>query len=347
MADILRNSPAREILGLKDEEESQSNEDKTTPGQDEETAEGDPEASTGTENEAGDEETTDEKSDENAEEATEESTEAALPTEDEVDWDYKVPVKVDGKLEYKTLGEIRKGFATEQHLSQKGRELGDLKKAVETERTEKLQELVTLGTVLHEELSGVETQLGTKYHELSAAIEKARDEGDSFKARELKEEREAIQEKYWGVRNKREAGTKAVVEKIQAKQAEDQQKLLDAFQKEIVTAVPGFNDKVAKSVREFAISEGIPPALLDVIYDAKVVKFINDYRVLKGQSSKGVAKLKAAPVAKSAPVKKAPNAQVKQAAANQAVRAKVFGGQASAAEQNSFLKSLSSIAGKL
>ena len=72
-----------------------------------------------------------------------------LPSEDDIDWEYKVPVTVDGKTEYVTLEEIRKGYSTDQHLSQKGRELGELKKQIDQERTEKLQEIIQLGTVIN------------------------------------------------------------------------------------------------------------------------------------------------------------------------------------------------------
>jgi len=135
---------------------------------------------------------------------------ADLPTEEDIDWEYQVPVTVDGKTEYVTLEEIRKGYSTDKHLSQKGRELGELKKQLETERTEKLQEIVTLGQVIHEELTAVETNLASQYHKLKSDIDKAREEGDTYTARELKEQLEATQEKYWTARNKREEQTKAV-----------------------------------------------------------------------------------------------------------------------------------------
>jgi len=317
--DIMKNSPVAALLAKNKAEAEGSlpndGEDVPTPDEDEDE---DPDASSEAENEAGDE-PADEETDED-ESADDESTQAELPKEEDIDWDYKVPVTINGKVEYKSLAEVRKGFATDQHLSQKGRELGELKKQVETEREAKLQELVQLGTVLHQEISAQEKTLETEYASIAAQIKKARDEGDTYTARDLKDKQEEIQEKYWALRNKREEGTKKVVAQLQAKQAEEQQNMVAQFQKDIVEILPGFDDKIAKSIRKFALDEGIPEALLESVYSAKVVKFINDYRVLKTAKEAGAVKRKAAPVAKSVPTRKGTPVAKKVAAAEQQSR---------------------------
>ena len=344
--DILKNSPAAELIGLKkgSSEESLPDEEEgvQTPEQSEDE---DPDASDDAENEA-DEDDADTETEED-ESKDDESTQAELPKEDDIDWDYKVPLTIDGKVEYKTLAEIRKGYATDQHLSQKGRELGELKKQVEVEREAKLQELVTLGTVLHQEISAQEKTLETQYGEITAKIKAAREAGDTYTARELKDEQEQIQEQYWTLRNKREEGTKKVVAQLQAKQAEEQQTMVAQFQKEIVEILPGFDDKLAKSIRKFALDEGIPEALLESVYSAKVVKFIDDYRRLKTAKELGATKRKAAPVAKSVPTRKGTTASQKQAASVQQSRERVLSGQAGDREQLDFLKRISSVSKKL
>jgi len=348
LSDILKNSPAAKLLGINDESLPDEDSDVPTPDESEGTNQEDaiPEDS---------DESVDSSEDDSQEESTEDSAgeddkestqETELPSEDDIDWEYKIPVKIDGKVEYKTLEEVRKGFAIDQHLSQKGRELGELKKQIETERATKLDELVKLGTVLHEDLTSAETALGNEYHQLSAQIEKARTEGDTYAARELKEKREEIQEKYWAVRNGREARTQKVVQQIQAKQAEEQQRLLSQFQKEIPEKIPGFDEKVAKSIREFALSEGIPAALLETVYSAQVVKFIDDYRRLKQAKETGTAKRKTAPVAKSIPQKKGTPAATAAKKAQDSVRSKVLSGQGSQADQMDFLKRISSVSKK-
>jgi len=344
--DILRNSPAAKLLGLN--EESLPEEDNDVPNPDvsseeQEAQENDDESAKDLDEEKQSEESEDDK--EVADDTSTQDTD--LPTEEDIDWEYKVPVTVDGKTEYVTLEEIRKGYSTDKHLSQKGRELGELKKQVEAERTEKLQEIVTLGQVIHEELTAVETDLASQYHKIKADIDKARDEGDTYTARELKEQLESTQEKYWKARTKREEQTKAVVEKIQAQQAEQQQVLLKQYQEKITDLIPDYSDKVAASVREFAIKEGIPEQMLEGIYSPEVVKFINDYRKLKTAKETGEAKRKAAPVVKSVPSKKGtPQSQREREQASNS-RNKVLSGQGSKQDELDFLKRISSVSKKL
>ena len=345
--DILRNSPAAELLGIK--EESLPEEDEDVPSPDESSEE---EAQEETDEESEndlDEEAESEESDEEDKDEDDKSTQDSedLPSEEDIDWTYKVPVTVDGKTEYVTLEEIRKGYSTDKHLSQKGRELGELKKQLETERTEKLQEIVTLGQVIHEELTAVETDLAKEYHKLSQEIDKARDEGDTYTARELKEQREAVQEKYWKARNKREEQTKAVVEKIQAQQEQQRQELLKEYEDKIVDLIPDYSEKVAKSIREFALKEGIPEQMLDNIYDPTIVKFINDYRKLKTAKEKGAEKRKALPTVKSVPSKKGTPASQKQRDAESQTRAKVLSGAGTKQDELDFLKRISSVSKKL
>lgn len=346
--DILRNSPAAKLLGLDNEESlPEEDEDVPSPGESEE----EEEAQENSEESANDldeeEDSKESEEEEQAEDDTSTQDAGELPTEDDIDWEYKVPVTVDGKTEYVTLEEIRKGYSTDKHLSQKGRELGELKKQLETERTEKLQEIVTLGQVIHEELTAVETDLAKEYHKLSQEIDKARDEGDTYTARELKEQREAVQEKYWKARNKREEQTKAVVEKIQAQQEQQREELLKQYNEKIVDLIPDYSEKVAKSIREFALKEGIPEQMLDNIYDPTIVKFINDYRKLKTAKEKGAEKRKALPVTKSVPSKKGTPTSQRQKDAETQNRAKVLSGAATQQEELDFLKRISSVSKKL
>ena len=347
--DILRNSPAAEILGLKAKEESLPEEDEEVPSPEESSEENEevPEADEDAENDLDDEEESEESEEEEEAEDDTSTQDADLPSEEDIDWEYKVPVTIDGKTEYVTLEEIRKGYSTDKHLSQKGRELGELKKQIEQERTEKLQELVTLGQVVHEELTTVENKLAQEYNSLSAQIEKAKEEGDTYTVRELKERREEIQEKYWSARTRREEGTKAVVEQIQAQQAEQQQQLLREYNTKIVNLIPDYSEKVAKSIREFALKEGIPEALLEQLYSPEAVKFINDYRKLKTAKEKGEVKRKAIPTSKSVPSKKGIPSSTKEKQKVETNRQKVLSGQASKDEETEFLKRISSISRKL
>jgi len=341
--DILRNSPAAKLLGLP---ESLPEEEDGVPAPDDTSDNANPDNDESSANEEGEEQVGSTEDDNAAEDDT--STQnAELPSEEDIDWDYKVPITIDGKTEYKTLEEIRKGYSTDQHLSQKGRELGELKKQVEQERTNKLQELITLGESLHTELSATEATLSTEYHKLTAEIEKAKEDGDSYQARELKDKREDIQEKYWKARKGREEKIKAVSDQLQAQQQQNQQALLESFKGGIKDAIPDYSDKVASAIREFAIKEGISEELLSVVYDVNVVKFINDYRKLKTAKDTGEAKRKAAPTVKSVPTKKGTPISVKQTQAEQSARQKVLSGQGSKSDELDFLKRISSVSKKL
>jgi hypothetical protein len=342
LADILKNSPAAELLGL----ESQSEEEQSALTQDEEVEDAQKNSTEESENEDSVDTQEDTKEDK-ADEDDSSTQDANLPSEDEIEWSYKVPVTVDGKTEYVTLEEIRKGYATDKHLSQKGRELGELKKQVETERTEKLQEIVTLGQVIHEELTQVESTYAAKYQKLKADIDKAKEEGDTYTARELKEQLEDTQEKYWAARNSRESKTKVVVEKLQAQQAEQQQVLLKQYKEKITDLIPDYSDKVAASVREFAIKEGIPETLLEAVYSPEVVKFINDYRKLKTLKDTGEAKRKATPSQKSIPTKKGTPQTQREREATTTARQKVLTGNGSKQDELDFLKRISSVSKKL
>jgi F0F1-type ATP synthase membrane subunit b/b' len=343
--DIMRDSPVAKLLGLNKESLPKEGDDVPTPddSSDEDTpSENDDDSVTDPDAE----DNQDDDSDNPAEDDT--STQNAdLPTEEDIDWEYKVPVTVDGKTEYVTLEEIRKGYSTDQHLSQKGRELGELKKQVELERSTKLQELVELGSILNENLTSVESDLQKKYHKLSADIDKARDDGDTYTARELKEERESVQEQYWKARNEREQKTQVIAEKWQEQQQEQQKQMLETFKADIVKAVPDFSEKVAKSIRDFAIQEGIPEQLLDVIYDANVVKFINDYRKLKTAQRSGEMKRKQVTTVKSVPSRKGTPQSQRDKAAVQNNREKVLSGNGDTRDQLDFLKRVSSISRKL
>lgn len=343
--DILRNSPAAELLGLK---ESLPEEGNDVPSPDEVSEEeAQKENDTESENDLDEEEESNDSEEDNTDEDDTSTQNADLPSEDDIDWEYKVPVTVDGKTEYVTLEEIRKGYSTDQHLSQKGRELGELKKQIDQERTEKLQEIIQLGTVINDELTAFESSLAQQYHKVKGEIEKAREEGDTYTARELKEQLEEVQEKYWNARNRREQQTRAVVEKIQAQQMEQQQVLLRQYEENIVNLIPDYSEKVARNIREFAIKEGIPEQLLEAVYDPNVVKFINDYRKLKTAKETGEAKRKATPNVKSIPSKKGTSSSQKEKQAVSNNRAKVLTGQGSKQDELDFLKRISSVSKKL
>jgi hypothetical protein len=89
--------------------------------------------------------------------------------------------------------------------------------------------------------------------------------------------------------------------------------------------------------------------LLETIYDARVVKFINDYRSLKEAVEKGASKRteKKVPASKAVPMRKGTPPAVAAKKSQASLRAAVLSGKADAGQQLDFLKNISSISKKL
>jgi len=314
----------------------------------EDSVEGDPEDSVDevpTEDDTEEDDTLDQEDDtsneEEGEEDDEESTQDTdLLTEEDIDWDYKVPVKIDGVEQHLTLEELRKGYATDQSLSKKGNKISEQRKEFETDQSTKLQELTGMATLLQEQLQGEENKLAAEYHSFDDKIKEARKEGNTYELSELKDQRETAQDEYWNARKKREGVAQAIQEKQQLEYTQQQEIIAAKFNEDIATLVPSFIDD-ADAINQFALDEGIPPELMSFVNDANVVKFIDDYRKLKLKVSKGAVKRKAMPKAKSAPVKKGMSRSSKQAKADSSVRNKVLTGEGTASDQLDFLKNLS------
>ena len=278
---------------------------------------------------------------EDGEEDDDESTpDTDVLSEEDIDWEYKVPVKIDGVELHLTLEELRKGYATDQSLSKKGNKISEQRKEFETEQSTKLQELSGMSNLLQEQLQLEENTLAAEFHSVEEKIKTARKEGNTYELSELKDERETAQEAYWGARRKREGIATAVKEKQELEFSQQQEILAAKFNEDIAILVPSFVED-AEAINQFAIDEGIPQEMMAFINDAAVVKFIDDYRKLKTKATTGAVKRKATPKAKSAPIKKGSTRSSKDDKASSKVRSKVLSGSGSEEDQINFLKKLS------
>jgi len=260
---------------------------------------------------------------------------------DDLDLDAKVSIKIDGEEVAVSFSDLIKGYSTEQSLSAKGRELGEARKQLEAEKEEQLAEITKLGQASAAVLYTEEQQFAKQYHDIEAKIKEARANGDTYELSELKDKREQAQSQYWDARKKREGLVKQLEseqEKIQQKQWQEE---IEHFSKTINDYVLGFNEQTATEIREFALGEGLPEELLNSITDPAVVKFVNDYRILKTGVSKGEAKRKAAP-SKKLPIKKAKSENKKSADKAAMVKARAFREDATNDDQMAFLKQLAS-----
>jgi len=276
---------------------------------------------------------------ETADEDDTSTQEADVYTTDDLDLDAQVLVKIDGEETAVSFSDLIKGYSTEQHLSNKGRELGDARKQMDDEYNSKIEEINTMAQASAAVLYTSEQQYSKEYHEIEKAIQVARDDGDTYEVNELKDKREQVQKKYWDSRNQREK----IVETVQ-KQTEEQQnkaweEQLNYFNESIPTMIPDFDEGVAMSIREFAIEEGISAEILDTIADPAIVKFVDDYRRLKQGVSKGAAKRKVTNV-KKAPIRKSKTRNQKEIDAKSRIRERAFSEDASNEDQMDFLRGL-------
>jgi FtsZ-binding cell division protein ZapB len=287
------------------------------------------------EEEANTEEVEDEVEDADEQSATQDTT---LFTPEELDLEAKVSIKIDGQDSEVSFSDLIKGYSTEQSLSKKGRELGDARKNFEKEYQDKLNEVKEMSDTSVAILYKSEQEHAKDFHTLEEKIEKARDENDTYTLGELKDKREQIQKKYWTARKEREALQKTVNEKSQEQMQSAWNDQLKSFDEAIPTLIPGFNETVAKDIREFALNEGIKQEVLDTIIDPNIVKFVNDYRILKQGIKKGQAKRKAIP-SKKVPIRKSKPEKVKKQNAAEALRQRALSKDSSKADQDAFLKS--------
>jgi hypothetical protein len=95
---------------------------------------------------------------------------------EDLDLEAKVVVKVDGDFVEVSFGDLIKGYSTEQHLSKKGRELGDARKALEEEYQGRVEELSTMSKASAAVLYSSEQALSKEYHLSKLQIEEAREE---------------------------------------------------------------------------------------------------------------------------------------------------------------------------
>lgn len=306
----------------------------------EESDEAVPEASEENDTEEVEEEVEDEEVNEEDEDASEDATqEADFYTADDLDLDAQVAIKIDGEEVAVSFGDLIKGYSTEQSLSKKGRELGEARKELEDEYTQKVEELSTMSKASVAVLYSNEQDFAKQYHDIEAKIEKAREEGDSFEMNNLKDEREQVQKKYWDARNQREQLTEAVEKQTQEQEEKMWAEQVAEFNEVIPTLIPDFNEETALSIRQFALDEGIHPDVLDAIADPQIVKFVDDYRRLKTGVQKGAAKRKAVAV-KKAPVRKAKTTKQRQAAQAETVRDRAMRPDSSSEDQMAYLKTL-------
>ena len=273
------------------------------------------------------------------EDAAPAATQSEIYTQDDLDLDAKVSVKIDGQETEVSFGDLIKGYSTEQSLSNKGRELGDARKQLESEFQGKLTELDNMSKASVAILYSEEKAKADQYHELEKKITDARTSGDTYNLTELKDQREQAQKEYWSARQKREGLGQAVQKSQEDQLQKEWQSSITHFNETIPTLIPGYDENKAKQIREFALDEGISEDVLNMVVDPTIVKFVDDYRQLKQGVKQGAVKRKKLP-AKKAPVKKSKTVAQQKTDAKQVLRSKVLSGDGNSSDEKDFLRAM-------
>lgn len=338
IGEILRNSPLAQQAGIVPMPEESQPEAEADPAEEPEAQQdlaSEDEAATNETDETVEEDTTEE-TEEETEGGDDKSTEAETYSLADLE-DVMVTHKISGEEVTLPLSEWIASSATKQHLSKQGREIGEQKKALEEERSKKLQELDQIGKALAANLYGNETKAQQEYNELSQKMAEAEKADDTYQIGELSKQRTQKQKEYWEARNSREAITKGIQEQQVAAQQSAFQESVKKFNEEIPNVIPDWNDNVAKEVREFAIQEGLPEALVNVITDPALVKFVYEYKNLKNGVKKGAEKRKVTKKLKT-PVKRSRPAEKVQMDREAMIKARAFKQDASKEDQDAFMK---------
>jgi len=250
-----------------------------------------------------------------------------------------VSVKIDGQEHVVSVNDVIKGYSTEQSLGAKGREFGEERKKFEAEKTTYNQEINALASAASEQLMANEKYWEGQYVSIEKERETARDDGDTYAASELKDKLSEAQEQYWGARKQREA----ITSNAQAQQAGIDQQMLakgvEHFNATIHEHISDWDESVATAVREFALEEGLPESLLNVVTDPAIIKFVDGYRRMKTNVSTG-AKKRAKVTTKKAPPKKGQSSLQKSQTKKLSNRNKVLSGNGDANDEKDFLRSL-------
>lgn len=329
LADILRASPIAKEAGLESLPEEQE-----SPTNPEEKADDDQESP-----EVNEEEVIEETPEGTEESGDDTSTEAPeVYSLEDLD-DIQITHKIDGEEVTMPLSDWVKGSATNQSLSNKGRELGDARKKFDSERTEKLNQIDGVLEAANTILGKAETDHAKEYHSFTDKIKEARNDGDSLLVSELKDKQDIAKEKYFAAKSEKDK----LLETAKSQKAEVEQKAfqekLETFSKNINTVIPDWSEDVAKDIRSFAIERKIPEDIINSMVDVNVIKMVDDLRRLEKAKAKGVVKRKAAPI-KATPVKKSNTLEQKAQIANATLRENVLSGNASKSDQDAFLKGL-------
>ena len=321
---------ADEVLGLEPDEATQEDDEATEEleGEDHNTEEDADEVDDAEDDEAEE----DEEEEDESEDATQESTD--LETGDEIDMEFKVPVKIDGKESEVSMEDLVASYQTKQSQSKKGDEIAEQAKAL----TQVKEESEMFANINAELLKGEDSKDQEILKGLTDKVDKAFDENNP-EANKLNRQLEKAKEEYSTRKINRDSVVKAMGEKINEQRQETFGQEVQAFNSEIKNHITDWSDEIAVKNREFALGLGLKTQVVDTITDPIVVKVIDEYRRLKELSEKGQVKRKKVAV-KRVPTKKTSSAVNKKSSKLAEARARTGKGRGTAKDHESIFNSV-------
>ena len=313
---------ADEVLGLEPDTANQESDEATEEleGEDHNTDEDADEVDDAENDNEGEEEEEEDES----EDATQESESDELG---EVDMDFRVPVKIDGKQSEVTMEELVANYQTKQSQSKKGDELAEQAKTLEDTR----RQADIYAQVNTELLNREDAKDQSVLKHLQSQVDKAFEE-DDFEASKLNNKLGKAKEEYSTRKTSRDNLLNGMSQQLGQQQQEQFGKQVEHFNTVVPDLIPDWSEDVAMANREFALSIGLNEQVVDTMTDPMMVKAIDNFRRLSENSSKGTAKRKQAPV-KRVPTKKPTTAKNKKSNKIDAARKNASRGRAS--EQDS------------
>jgi len=266
-----------------------------------------------------------EEEEDESEDATQESESDEL--DNEIDMDFKVPVKVDGEESEVTMEELVANYQTKQSQSKKGDELAEQAKVLEQTR----EQAEIYARVNAELLQREDAKDQSVLKHLQAQVDKAFEE-DDYQASKLNNKLGKAKEEYSTRKASRDNLLQGMSQQLGQQAQEQFGKQVEHFNQVVPDLIPDWSEDVAMLNRKFALSIGLDERMVDTMTDPMMVKAIDGYRRLSENSSKGTAKRKQTPV-KRVPTKKPSTAKTKKSNRVDAARAKTRKGKATSKDE--------------
>jgi hypothetical protein len=269
---------ADEILGLEPDEATQDSDETTEEleGEDHNTDEDADEV---------DEVEDDNESEEDNEE--DESTDATQESDSdelgEIDMDFSVPVKIDGKESEVTMAELVANYQTKQSQSKKGDELAEQAKVLEQTR----EQAEIYARVNAELLQREDAKDQSVLKHLQDQVDKAFEE-DDFQASKLNNKLGKAKEEYSTRQASRNNLLQGMSQQLGQQQQEQFGKQVEHFNTVVKEMIPDWSEEVALSNRNFALSIGLDERVVDTMTDPAMVNAIDKFRRLSENSDVGI-----------------------------------------------------------